>query len=186
MYTYYTLNPADKTDEALEILRLNTVLYPEDIRAWYVLAEAEENKGNLKDAMECYNRLLSIEPDIPDVRRSYNSLLLLDTFIDRGINDVAKVFEYLKKNHPDEINEGTLNNLGYRLLRNKKIQDAIKIFELNVDLHPDYANGYDSLAEAYMNAGENELAIKNYRKSLELEPGNNNAKEMLKKLRKQK
>jgi len=184
MYTYYTLNPAGKEDEALEILRLNTVLYPEDIRAWNALAGANENKGELKEAMECYDKLRSLEPRIPQVRRSYYSLLLLNTFIDKGINEVAKVFESLKKSHPDEINESTLNNLSYRLLRNKKIQDAIEMFKLNVDIHPDYANGYDSLAEAYMNAGENELAIKNYEKSLELDPGNNNAKEMLKRLRK--
>ncbi len=187
MYTYYTLTPAGKTDEALELLRLNTVLYPEDIRAWYVLAEMNEEQGKLKEAMECYDKLRSVEPHIPGTRRDYYDLVLLDTFIDKGIEATAKLFEDLRKSHPDEkeINEDNLNRLGYRLLRNKKIQDAIMIFKLNVDIHQDYANGYDSLAEAYMNAGENELAIKNYRKSLELDPGNNNAKEMLKKLRKQ-
>jgi tetratricopeptide (TPR) repeat protein len=184
MYYYYTLTLVDKPDEALEILKLNTVLYPEDIRAWNVLAEIHENRGELKEALECYNRLLSVEPHIPQVRSSHDSLLLLDAFNEKGIDEVAKVFEYLKKKHPDEIDEGTLNNLGYRLLRSKKIQDAIKIFKLNVDLHPDYANGYDSLAEAYMNAGEDELAIKNYQKSLELDPSNDNAKEMLKRLKK--
>jgi cytochrome c-type biogenesis protein CcmH/NrfG len=41
---------------------------------------------------------------------------------------------------------------------------------------------YDSLGEAYMAQGEKELAIANYKKSLELDPKNNNAVEMLKKL----
>jgi cytochrome c-type biogenesis protein CcmH/NrfG len=39
---------------------------------------------------------------------------------------------------------------------------------------------YDSLGEAYMNAGEKQLAIDNYKKSLELNPENDNAKEKLK------
>ncbi|MGD9347913.1 MAG: tetratricopeptide repeat protein, partial [Candidatus Aminicenantes bacterium] len=103
-------------------------------------------------------------------------------FTDKGIDGLAKSYKELKKTHPKEINEGLLNNLGYRLLREKKLQDAIQIFTLNVEIHPDYANGYDSLGEAYMANGENELAIKNYKKSLALDPQNDNAVQKLKKL----
>jgi len=42
---------------------------------------------------------------------------------------------------------------------------------------------YNSLAEAYMLAGNKELAIKNYEKSLELNPQNTNAVEQLKIIR---
>jgi cytochrome c-type biogenesis protein CcmH/NrfG len=45
---------------------------------------------------------------------------------------------------------------------------------------------YDSLGEAYMKAGEKELAIQNYEKSLQLDPKNMNAVEMLKKLKEMK
>ncbi len=184
LFTLFDLNPAGKTDEAGEISRLNTLLYPEDMRAWYFLAEMNENKGRLKEALECYEKLLSIEPHILEVRRDYHQLLLLNTFTDQGVDALAGMYRDLKKSHPSEINEGTLNILGYRLLGNNKIQEAIQIFKLNVEIHPNYANGYDSLGEAYMKAGENELAIQNYQKSLELDPGNNNAKEMLEVLRK--
>jgi len=47
---------------------------------------------------------------------------------------------------------------------------------------PNRDNPYDSYAEALMTLGKNKEAIKNYKKSLELNPNNNNAKEMLKKL----
>ncbi len=77
-----------------------------------------------------------------------------------------------------------MNSLGYILFRENRIQDSIKVFRLNIEIHPDYANGYDSLGEAYMKAGENKEAIKNYLKSLELDPGNDNAKRMLKILKK--
>lgn len=184
LYTLLTLTPAGKMDEAWNISRLNTVLYPEDVRAWYSLAEMNENKGQLKEALECYEKLLSIEPCVPEARINYHHLILLNTFNDQGITALARLYKDLKKSNPSEINEGTLNSLGYRLLRNNRIQEAIKIFKLNVEIHPNYANGYDSLGEAYMKAGENELAIKNYQKSLELDPGNNNAKEMLEMLRK--
>jgi CubicO group peptidase (beta-lactamase class C family) len=79
----------------------------------------------------------------------------------------------------------TLNNLGYSLLGEKKFADAIKVFQLNVSEYPRDANSYDSLAEAYMDAGENNLAIQDYEKSLELNPKNDNAVVQLKKLRKE-
>jgi len=80
--------------------------------------------------------------------------------------------------------EGEINNLGYSLMQNGKLDDAITAFELNCRLFPQSFNTWDSLAEGYMNKGENELAIKYYRKSLELNGGNLNAKEMLDKLEK--
>jgi cytochrome c-type biogenesis protein CcmH/NrfG len=54
---------------------------------------------------------------------------------------------------------------------------------LNVEEHPDSWNTYDSLGEAYMTAGKRELAIANYTKSLELNPANSNATQMLERLK---
>ena len=49
-------------------------------------------------------------------------------------------------------------------------------------MNPKSANTYDSLGEAYMKSGDKEMAIASYKKSLKLNPGNNNAVDMLKKL----
>jgi tetratricopeptide (TPR) repeat protein len=81
------------------------------------------------------------------------------------------------------ISENSINSLGYRLLSQKRFPDAIRIFQLNAELHPDSANTYDSLAEAYMTSGNNPLAIQFYEKSLTLNPKNENAATQLKKLR---
>jgi predicted Zn-dependent protease len=64
----------------------------------------------------------------------------------------------------------------------KRAKDAIEIFKLNTKAHPQVANAWDSLAEAYMKNGDKELAIKNYAKSLEMNPGNRRAVDQLKKL----
>jgi tetratricopeptide (TPR) repeat protein len=77
-----------------------------------------------------------------------------------------------------------LNNLGYSLLRGGKPKDAIEIFKLNVEAYPKGSNTYDSLAEAYMAVNERELAIQNYKKSIELNPSNTNAIEIVKRLEK--
>jgi cytochrome c-type biogenesis protein CcmH/NrfG len=78
---------------------------------------------------------------------------------------------------------GTLNKLGYRLLGEKKLDDAIKVLALNVVEYPQDANTYDSLGEAYMDAGQKELAIRNYEQSLKLNPANDNAVKRLATLR---
>lgn len=77
--------------------------------------------------------------------------------------------------------------LGYYLLISKKnSKDAIEIFKFNIKIFPKYANGYDSLAEAYMMAENTREAIKNFAKSLELDPDNTNAIEKLNELIKKK
>jgi CubicO group peptidase (beta-lactamase class C family) len=81
-----------------------------------------------------------------------------------------------------DISENSINSAGYQLLSAKKLPDSIRIFQLNVELHPESSDVYDSLGEAYMNTGEKELAIQNYKKSLDLDPKNTNATAMLKKL----
>ena len=78
--------------------------------------------------------------------------------------------------------EGQLNSLGYMLLFKNEIKGALGAFKHYVDSYPKSANAYDSLGEAYMIKGDKAQAIKNYKKSLKLDPNNNNAKEMLKNL----
>jgi tetratricopeptide (TPR) repeat protein len=101
-----------------------------------------------------------------------------------GIGTAIAKYRELKAQQADvyDFSESELNELGYALLRQKKIDEAIDIFRLNVDSFPQSANGYDSLAEAFMIRGDRDAAIVNYKKSLELDPRNSNAVENLKKL----
>lgn len=48
----------------------------------------------------------------------------------------------------------------------KKYDEAITVLTMNIISYPKYANGFDSLGEAYMNKGEMIPAIKNYEKCL--------------------
>lgn len=79
--------------------------------------------------------------------------------------------------------EGRLGAVGATLSRAKQTSDAIKVFKLNAQMFPDSPRVYHSLAEAYATAGENKLAIRNYEKSLALDPKNEIAKLALEKLR---
>ncbi len=79
--------------------------------------------------------------------------------------------------------EGELNDMGYQLVNMGKMKAAIEVFKLNVELYPDAFNAYDSLGEAYMKSGDYKSAVVNFRRSLELNPRNDNAETMLKKLK---
>ena len=79
--------------------------------------------------------------------------------------------------------EVQVNRLGYQLMGQNQLEAATELFKLNVEAYPQSFNVYDSLAEAYMNAGNNDQAIRFYEKSLELNPANSNAVQMLKKIR---
>ncbi len=91
------------------------------------------------------------------------------------------------RQQPEEeisLSKDELNRLGYRLLRKGQGKAAVEVFELNVKLNPEYANGWDSLGEGYMAMGLNERAIASYEKAVELDPaGSGNARTMLRELR---
>lgn len=109
---------------------------------------------------------------------------LLKIIQEQGVEAAVKQYRELKATEPTayDFGEDELNGLGYQLLEMKKFKDAIRVFELNVEEYPSSYSAYDSLGEAYMDNGEKDLAIKNYKKSLELNPANENAKKMLKRL----
>jgi len=106
--------------------------------------------------------------------------------VESGIKKYHKMKKDFRKLYRYDFSEDQINLLGYRLLKAGKNKEAIAIFKLNVEEHPKSWNVYDSLGEAYMKNDQKELAIKFYRKSLEINPDNDNGKEMLKKLEEKK
>jgi CubicO group peptidase (beta-lactamase class C family) len=129
---------------------------------------------------------LGLKPE-PIVFRPGIAKTLYQIVMAEGIDSAARKYRDLKKNQPDayDFQERELNGLGYNLLGQKKIKEAIKVFQLNVEAYPESSNVYDSLGEAYMLNGEKAPAIENYEKSLKLNPNNTNAVEKLKLLRAQ-
>ena len=113
--------------------------------------------------------------------------LLADVITADGVEAaVARYHELREKYYGGaayDFSPATLNRLGYRLLGDGKVDDAIAILRLNADSFPDSANAYDSLAEAYLAKGDRVRAEAFYQRSLELDPGNDNAVEQLQKLR---
>jgi hypothetical protein len=76
-----------------------------------------------------------------------------------------------------------LNALGGELLRQGRMGQAIVVLQLNTADHPGSSNAFDSLGEAYMEAGMREEAIRSYQRAVALDPANEHATQMLEQLR---
>jgi tetratricopeptide (TPR) repeat protein len=75
-----------------------------------------------------------------------------------------------------------LSFIGFDLLDYKEYKEAITVLKLTAERYPDDWRSHNNLAFAYMTAGEIELAVKSYRKVLELDPGNQNALKAIREL----
>jgi glyoxylase-like metal-dependent hydrolase (beta-lactamase superfamily II) len=82
--------------------------------------------------------------------------------------------------------DAELNGLGYWLLQQLKDKEgAFQIFQLNAALHPGSWNAFDSLAEACYEKGDKQKALELYRKSLQLNPANENGKKCVERIEKE-
>ena len=147
----------------------------------YVMVLNNFENGNLNQlTLGIVNILYGLEPAKP---KQSLALLLSKAIKEKGIKDAIAEINTLKdKKDEYRINEGEINNFGYMLLLEGKTPEAIEVFKLNVEIFPQSANVYDSLGEAYAAAGDNVNAIANYKKSIELDPENEEGKKMLEKL----
>jgi len=88
----------------------------------------------------------------------------------RGLEYIKDFYLNLTNLYGYEIlpNENFINMLGMEMARDGKQDDAIKVFIYNTQIHPDYPESYSCLGKGYLQSGNNELAIKNLNKAVEL------------------
>lgn len=99
-----------------------------------------------------------------------------------GVASAVDLFraEWQRMPEAPALTENRLNALGYQYLLQGKLDDALTLFKLNVEVYPKSANVYDSYGEALLAKGDTTAAVMNYKKSLQLNPGNTNAETVLK------
>jgi CubicO group peptidase (beta-lactamase class C family) len=163
--------------EAFERQRLGVVVFTNSANGLSFMSElVDEAVGGAQPALAWIKY---------DSYKSPAKLLLKKIVADgaeAGLRDYRKWRD--GKAASEMISEAQMNRLGYDLLYQiNRVKDAIEVFRLNVEDYPQSSNTYDSLGEAYAVDGNKELAIKNYQRSVELDPGNASGAERLKKLR---
>lgn len=126
-----------------------------------------------------------LDPDKPLKVVKPNLVVEINKIImNQGVSEAKSFYRNVYLTKPEEYDfvENQMNTLGFKYLTNNNNEAALSIFEFNVDRFPKSYNAYDSYAEACMKDGNTKEAIKNYQRSVELNPRNQNGIDMLKKL----
>ncbi len=145
------------------------------------IAYGDKQRGSIPP-----NSTLVFDYEVLDVSNPKKTIVdtLMNVIQNEGIDKALDLYSELKKK--DDIfnfRADQLNNLGYKLLNEEKLEASKVVFELNTKEHPDDFNVWDSLGEIYMVLGEDQLAIESYERSLKLYSGNANAVEMIEKIK---
>lgn len=147
----------------------------------------QDSSGAVVEAVHQFTHLLDqfASQKFTSKRLHDDCKIPLELLLEGKIKDAMEGYQKIKVSNPDDpyISENRFNMLGYSFIYQGKLQLAIAVFKINVELYPESWNVYDSMGEAYMLNGDTELAIKNYEKSLELNPSSAGAIEKLKKLK---
>ena len=100
-------------------------------------------------------------------------------------NSVAEVAELIKsefgKGVQSEYNvtEDAINSFGYGLMNDNRYNEALEVFKLNTNLYPKRFNTWDSYGECLLKLNQTKEGLRAYKRSLELNQGNENARRIL-------
>jgi tetratricopeptide (TPR) repeat protein len=172
----------ERFDDALVALQLNTDRHPDSWRAWQNLADCYLEKGNREQAIQSYEKSLLLNSDNGYAQQQLRQLGLLQALAEGGWIRALMFYQKIRETNPRAFDENEINDLGYASLWAGRTEEAISIFLINTETHHESFSTWDSLAEAFMAQGNKEKAIQYYERSLELNPENTTAVEILEKL----
>jgi hypothetical protein len=122
---------------------------------------ALQNKTNTEQALKWIDQAIQ-------QNKSFNTLNVKAGLL--TASGKASEGESLMKEAVAMANENELNLYGYQLLGQNNFDKAIEMLTLNTTRHPESANAFDSLGEAYALKGDSKNAIKYFKKSLSMNP----------------
>lgn len=152
------------------------LVYPDDHLAVIVLTNlgGSSPEDFLEELAAVYN---------PDIIKADPVTFLRMNLKKIGFDKAIELVDSEKKRNPDfKPQEFELNEWGYRMMSRNELKNASEIFKLNVYLFPKSWNAYDSYGEVLLKLGNKDQAVKMYQRSIELNPDNENGKNVLKKL----
>ncbi|MEL6941389.1 MAG: hypothetical protein AAFO82_01870, partial [Bacteroidota bacterium] len=165
----YVLKARGELDKAIAVFEINRMIFPKIANVYDSLAEAYLEKGDEVSAKFYYEKVLELDDLFNQSDSESWSQETLLSF-------ARKIYKGVK-------GDRALNTYGYVLKARGELDKAIAVFEINRMIFPKIANVYDSLAEAYLEKGDEVSAKFYYEKVLELEAKNENALAQLEKMK---
>ncbi|WP_020569707.1 serine hydrolase domain-containing protein [Neolewinella persica] len=117
--------------------------------------------------------------DFPKKSLAYSLLQVTDS---DGIAKGIRHFEAEKNNPNYYLNEEEINVVSYKLLQSDRAEAALEVLKLGIAAYPEAFNLYDSYGEVLRGLGKTSEAIENYKKSVQLNPDNENGWRMLREM----
>ncbi|CAN7476203.1 tetratricopeptide repeat protein [Bradyrhizobium sp. LjRoot220] len=164
------LDAADRSEQAIKILKDVTAEDPKDIEAIMALGNIERGRKKFADCATTYSRAIDVMPSVTDK----NTWV---TYYYRGIcqerskqwskaeADMRKALE-LQPEQPH-----VLNYLGYSWIdQGINLDEGMKMIKRAVDQRPDDGYIVDSLGWAFYRIGNFEDAVKNLERAIDLKP----------------
>lgn len=162
-----------------------SMLYRNETKGQTVIVYDNADGDDFGPKIASIVNVLNGRPPLPvdrrqSLTREYGRLLL-----ERGPAFALMRFNAMRADAEHYLggSQRALNLLGYDLLHNGFRAESLEPFRLNVVLHPDEANVYDSFGEALAANGRTSDAIAMYERALELDPKREEAKRALQRLR---
>src|ERR1700757_629504 len=164
------LDAADRSDEAIKILKGVTAEDPKDLEAIMALGNIERGRKKFADCAETYSRAIDVLPDATDKNNMFY-------YYYRGIceershqwpkaeADMKKALEL----QPDQPH--VLNYLGYSWIdQGVNLDEGMKMIKRAVEQRPDDGYIVDSLGWAFSRLGNYDEAVKNLERAVDLKP----------------
>ncbi len=152
------------------------LVYPDDHLAVIVLTNLAGSAPEdfIEEIAGCYD---------PDITKADPLTYLRKSLREKGFDKAIEVVKKEQKANPEfDPKEDELNNWAYRMMANGQQKEALEIFKLNVHLFPESWNAYDSYGEILLKMGDRNKAIEMYRRSIALNPDNENGKKVLRQI----
>lgn len=193
-YAATRINATGNTQEARRVYEYILTVYPKSPDGLFQMAQILSSEGKHEKAVEYYTEFLKLRPQEAIVQNMLkrtdrlireSAVYAIEQIVNaEGIREGKQLYQQLKKDNPGRkyFNETEFVNTGYRFLNKDMTDEAIEIFRMAVASFPKSFNAWDSLGEAYMKKGDKTNAKRCYKKSLELNPRNENASKILEQL----
>ena len=143
------------------------VNYPEGLHGFDVDNDTPESRQIVTQTLDFLQFHLTTAPT---PRKEPMTLSQLQKLFASDRNAAIARLNELRRTHPGSylVQERTLNGLGYALMAENRVAEAVTILELVAATYPDSANAHDSLGDAYEAAGRKEDAIRESERALAL------------------
>ncbi|MBU1627647.1 tetratricopeptide repeat protein [bacterium] len=172
----------------------------ESLKFYYDKALSLEKEGNLKEAMNYYKKVITLDPrnskahnslgniylklrETEMAKKEFQLVLMLDPLDSAARNNLGLVYlelneyikaigEFNKAVNASPTNIASYNNLGITYKKLKKYNDALEQFNKAIFIDKNFAQAYYGRATVLESLGRIQEAIMDYRKFIDFAPEN--------------